>query len=171
MWKISYTIEAQNEVSAPYEKVWEQIVLLEQMKKWNPWLILDTSASTTPVLNDGQVGASYSWSGKNIGSGSMTITQIQKNKIDWTLQFFTPFESSAQASIQLIQKNDQTKIVWCLQSSLPIFLFFIKNKIQSLLTKDFQRGLKMLKHICENGPLETKTIIQPYHQNEPWYYV
>src|SRR5690349_2087361 len=91
--KKDFHLEKNITINAPQEKVWNNINTLGAMQKWSPWLEADPNVQTSIEGQDGEVNAIYKWKGnKEVGSGTQTITKIEKpNRIDTHLHFIEPF--------------------------------------------------------------------------------
>ena len=38
-----------------------------------------------------------------------------------------------------------------MEGTLPVFMFFMRRKMSSMVGKDYERGLAMLKQVVESG--------------------
>lgn len=140
-------------IKAPKEKVYDNIRNLQKWTAWSPWLILDPESKVT-VTDD---NTSYSWEGKRMGSGKMTVVDEKTNEwIKYDLLFLTPFKSQADIRFALKQSGANTEVTWHMESRLPFFLFFMKKIMTAFLGMDFQRGLYLLKDYCEDGKIHSR---------------
>ena len=136
--------------------------------EWSPWLIMEKEA-TVDVREDGKY---YKWKGKRIGSGEMTVTSEKENEnIHADLTFLTPYKSHAKIRLKLAPKGDQTTVTWEMDSSLPFFMFWMKKMMVAFLGMDFDRGLKMLKDLVENGKIASEMTIEGMGQFEGVKYI
>jgi len=121
--------------------------------EWSPWLITDPDCK----LSFAEDGTSYSWEGPVAGSGKIEVTDEQSpDRIDYRLTFLKPFRSTADVSFHFATKDESTQIDWTMDSSLPFFLFFLKDLMNAVIAMDYQRGLKMLKDRHELGSVPSK---------------
>lgn len=134
-------------VDASKDHVLSIVKDFNQWRTWSPWLILEPEAQMT-VASDGN---SYSWEGKRIGSGEMSIKRAGDNQVDYDLTFLTPYKSHADTAFKVEPQGDGSKVTWLMDSSLPFFMFFMKKKMEAWIGMDFERGLKMLKDYAETG--------------------
>lgn len=138
-------------VDASKDHVLSIVKDFNQWRAWSPWLILEPEAQMT-VAGD---GSSYSWEGKRIGSGEMSIKKAGDNRVDYDLTFLTPYKSHADTTFKVEQQGDGSKVTWLMDSSLPFFMFFMKRKMEAWIGMDFERGLKMLKEYAEKGKVNS----------------
>jgi effector-binding domain-containing protein len=143
-------------VDAPIDDVYSHVRDFHQWPKWSPWLILERECK----LDFAADGRSYSWNGAVIGSGNIAVADEKKNVwIEHRLTFLKPWKSTADVRFTFEQQSAGVKVTWSMDSSLPIFLFFLKNMMNSLIGMDYDRGLRMLKEQIETGSVASKVDI------------
>jgi effector-binding domain-containing protein len=137
--------------------------------KWSPWLIMDPEATVT-VQPDGK---SYSWTGKYVGSGEMKIEEETENQsVYCDLLFLTPYKSKAKTYFELKPVSDQkTEVTWFMDTTLPFFLFFMKSKMETMISMDYVRGLTLLKDLVEKGSTQCKLEFIGLEEKKPFDYV
>lgn len=82
----------------------------------------------------------------------MTVVSEKENlEMKADLTFLKPFKSQAKIGLFLTEKDGKTTVNWQMDSSLPFFMFWMKKIMIALLGMDFDRGLRMLKAIKEEG--------------------
>jgi len=141
------------EINAPIDKVFHVLNDFSTWQTWSPWLIMDPEAKVT-VSNDKK---SYEWEGPRSGSGSMKIVKEEDNKsIAIDLQFLKPWKSKAKTYLHLSEKENQTKVKWVMDSSLPFFMFWMKGMMENFIGMDYDRGLRLLKDFAEDGEVHSK---------------
>lgn len=142
-------IDKSIDIKAPKEKVFKTISDYNHWQAWSPWLIMEPEANVTVEAD----GKSYSWEGDKIGSGEMKITNEDLNKrLDMYLTFLKPWKSQAKVWFELEDGDDGvTKVRWLMDSSLPIFLFWMVKSMTAFVGMDYERGLSMLKDYIEMG--------------------
>jgi hypothetical protein len=76
-----------------------------------------------------------------------------------SITYFTPWKSHATASflLEVIDKKT-TQVTWLMNSSLPLFAFWMKKTMIKCIQNDYMRGLILLKDLVENGKIQTETI-------------
>ncbi len=140
-------------IDAPTTKIFQTLTDFSAWKVWSPWLISEPEA----VVDVRPDGNSYSWEGKRIGSGDMSISGSKDNEsIDYDLNFFKPWKSSSKVRFLLKPEGDQTKVTWIMDSSLPFFMFWMKKSMEAFVGMDYERGLRMLKEYVEKGEIDSQ---------------
>lgn len=135
-------------INAPPEEVFRVISNLEKWRPWNPWLVTEPDAQVEVAPG----GKAYSWRGKRIGTGSVRIiSETAPGDISLALKFVTPYKSKSKVVFRIEREDEGSRVFWSMDGSLPFFLFFLKDTMVSLLGRDFDRGLLMLKDFVETG--------------------
>lgn len=170
MFKISYTIEESIEIKASIDKVWENISSFKNMTKWSPWLVMDKKSKLDYSINDTEIGSKFSWDSNILWSWEETIKEITtKKEIKLDLNFLKPFKGNSKVKITLEQNSSIVKVVWTMDSTIPLFVFFLKKMISSMISRDFKRWLNMLKTLCETGNLETESMLDWISNYDSFY--
>lgn len=170
MFKISYEIEENIIIEKDIKTVWENIIYFNNSKKWSPWLILDKTCISNIEWTDWTLDAKYSWNWEIIWQWQQYLTEITNySEIKSKVIFIKPFKNTWEVSFKFEEVDDKTKVTWTLKSYLPIFLFFLKKMISSMLKRDLRRWLKMLKVVCEQWEIQTKTDIEKNIKLD-WFY-
>ena len=140
-------------IHAPIEKVHASVRDFKQWREWSPWVIAEPETE----LNYAADGRSYSWAGKIVGAGENgIIAEDAPNSIDYRLVFHKPWKSVAAVKFQFTPRDGATEVTWSMESSVPFFLFFMKNMMAAFIGMDYQRGLNMLKDYLETGTVPSK---------------
>jgi len=58
-----------------------------------------------------------------------------------------------------------------MQGRAPFYLFFMKWMVTPYISRDFHRGLVMLKELCETGKIETASVYEGEAQREAFAYI
>lgn len=132
------------------EHIYSILSNFNSWKAWSPWLISEPEASIR-ISSDGKY---YEWSGARVGSGNMSITDEKEFQISYVLNFVKPWKSKAKTTFRLSQIGNLVQVTWTMDSSLPIFMFFMKKMMEQLIGMDYERGLFMLKDYCEKGKVD-----------------
>ncbi|MEL6105142.1 MAG: GyrI-like domain-containing protein [Planctomycetota bacterium] len=135
--------------------------------EWSPWLLADPKTTVTVSENADDVGAIYGWDGEIVGAGSMEHLGLSapaehgnQGSIQCKLRFTRPWKSEADVRFVIVPSDPSgksTTVHWEMDSNLPFFLFWMKGMMQSLISMDYERGLKMAKELIESGRIESKT--------------
>lgn len=135
-------------INAPVSQVLETVRDFKTWSKWSPWLICDPECSLT-FDSDGD---GYSWEGPVAGSGGMRVESVHPHpEISYALTFLKPWKSTAKFQFQFKEAKGGTEVTWKMQSSLPFFMFFMKQMMVAMIGRDYTRGLAMLKDFVETG--------------------
>jgi carbon monoxide dehydrogenase subunit G len=139
-------------INAPPEKVFEQINTLKNWEKWSPWHKLDPNMKLEYEGAPAGVGAKYTWESqqRNVGSGSLAITQSTTNYLIQTAMDFGG-QGQAKGTFKLEKEQAATKVTWSMDSDLgksPIAKFF-GLLMDKMVGPDFEKGLNNLKSVSE----------------------
>lgn len=168
---MKYQVTKSTTINAPIDKVRPLIENFQNWDSWSPWRIVEPECPTEVTGSPGEVGHKMSWDGEIIGSGSNTLNSIKSDSISYDLAFLKPFKSKAKVSFQIAEQNDQTKVTWTMDSSMPFFLFFMVKTMKNWIGMDYDRGLRMLKEISENGEVKASTTNKGIQDYEGFSYV
>ena len=140
-------------IDAPIDQIYASVRDFKQWSKWSPWAIAEPDCPMTYAAD----GSGYSWNGKIIGSGGITIaSESAPHRIDHKLQFLKPFRSKADVYFTFTKVEGGVEVTWAMDSSLPFFLFFMKGSMETFIGMDYTRGLMMLKSQMETGGVPSK---------------
>lgn len=134
--------------------VFNNVADLSKYHEWNPWQKEDPNAQHEVVGQAKTKGHKYSWNGKRVGIGSLTLKNVEENKsIDFDLDFVKPFKSHADDGwlFEAITENS-CKVTWhnggALAAGMPRLM---GPMITKQLNKQFEVGLKNLEALCAKG--------------------
>ena len=146
-------VEKSIKIQAPSDVVFPEISSFSKMNEWSPWMKLDPTMEQSIEGQDGTVGATHKWSGNDkVGVGQQKIIAIDENKgIKTKLNFMEPWESEADAFIELASMEDETEVTWGFVSPLPkpMNVMALFMDMEEAVGKDYQKGLNSLKTIVE----------------------
>jgi hypothetical protein len=146
-------------INAPKEIVWENVSKFSNFQKWNPFSLHDPHMESKIEGTDGTVGAVYRWKGnKDVGSGTQTYKALNPySHVGIDLQFMEPYESKANAFINLEPEGKAQKVTWGFDSETPYPMNAVMPFInmEKMMDADFSLGLENLKQLCEAGMSET----------------
>src|SRR5688572_14360484 len=158
----AFHVEKSIEINVSPDTVYLSISDFANWRHWSPWLILEPE-SKVEVKSGGK---EYSWEGKRTGSGEMKV--LKENppmRMDMVITFLKPWKSTSSVWFELKPAGRGTHLTWCMDGSLPFFLFFMKKIMTAYIGMDFSRGLGMLKDYLETGNVPSKLTfkgITPY---------
>lgn len=148
----TFRIERSVSIKAPPERIAPLINDFHNMQTWSAWEKIDPTMQRTYSGADSGVGAKYAWQGnKDIGSGSMEITESTPTKIAMKLDFTAPFEAHNQVEFTLTPNNEGTTVNHAMFGPSPYIskvmgLVFSMDKMVGV---KFEEGLAALKASAE----------------------
>ena len=141
------------DIKASKSEIFKHINDFNNWIPWSPWLLMEPEAKVTVAADS----KSYEWDGDRVGSGNMKVIEEQGEEyINFDLNFLKPWKSSSTTNFKLEETNDGTTVTWTMNSSLPFFLFWMKNMMKAFVGADYERGLDMLKSLVEKGEIHSK---------------
>ena len=90
-----YNVEKITFIDKPVRDVMNKVGDLNFYASWNPWQQADPSSTKTVTGTPQTPGHKYSWHGKKVGEGSLTINSVDENHIHFDLEFLKPWKSHA----------------------------------------------------------------------------
>ncbi len=145
-------------IDAPPEQVYALLSDFSAWEGWSPWAKLDPNAAMT--ISGSGLGQTMSWASDNpkVGQGTQTIVALEApNALTTHLEFGDM--GSADATFTLLPEDDQTHVVWSLDSNMregvpllaqPINTYF-GFLMDSMVGNDYEVGLQNLKNLAEGN--------------------
>lgn len=157
----AFNVVSSINIDAPTSRVRDVLADYETWPSWSPWLIMEPDSKLTYKGTAGELGHGYDWSGDKVGAGGMTTTALDANRMESDLRFLKPFKSQADVAFDFESVGDnETKVTWYMDSSLPFFMFFMVNKMKAMIGMDYDRGLRMLKDYVEKGSVPSGVSVE-----------
>lgn len=158
----NYQVERSLIIDAPKEIVFKHIKYWNAWRAWSPWAERDKQMLVWVSGTDGEPGSIYSWTGNPdiTGKGEMINTGVKENQeITYHLRFIEPFESESDGYLRLLSDGKQVKALWGFKGhyNFPVNVMMLFMDMDSAVGSDFERGLELLKKICEQ---EAKDVLQ-----------
>jgi len=149
----SYDVKKTTVINCPPEKVFDHVADLNHYHAWNPWARTEPAAAHKVEGAPKQPGHKYSWEGKKIGVGSLTLGKATPGKsVDFDLRFIKPFKSQADDLWSFEAKDGGTLVTWHNKGPLSYPMARMMGPmIKGQLNKQFEEGLRNLKQLCETG--------------------
>lgn len=147
----TFHIEKTIVIDKPVAHVMEKVKDLNYYSKWNPWQQMDPTSKNDITGTPGVPGHKYSWNGKKVGMGSLTLKNVDHSHIHFLLEFFKPWKSKAKDNWLFEPWGDMdTKVTWQNSGGLPWPIARLMGPtLQKSLSKQFEQGLANLKNMCE----------------------
>ena len=161
---MKYQVAKSIDIKAPLEHVRGFVCDFSKWQEWSPWLIVEPSCSVDVTGPADQPGHTMSWDGEVVGSGIEKLIRSEEQLLTYDLEFLKPFKSKSKVRFQFKTNGNSTSVDWIMDAKMPLFLFFLTNLFKSLIGMDFERGLKMLKAIAENGKVPAETSMIGYQE-------
>lgn len=148
-----FNIEKTIVIAKPVADVMDKVGNLNRYSEWNPWQQSDPSTKKDITGTPNTPGHKYTWEGKKVGLGSLTLNSIDDKHIHFDLQFLKPWKSQAKDNWLFEQwGNGETKVTWQNSGSLPWPIARLMGPmLQKSLSKQFEQGLDNLKKMVENS--------------------
>ena len=140
-------------INKPVADVMNKVGDLNNYASWNPWQQMDPAASKVITGSPKSIGHKYSWHGKKIGMGSLTINSIDDTHIHFDLEFLKPWKSHAKDDWSFEKHNDwETSVTWHNSGDLPWPMARLMGPlINKNLNHQFEKGLNNLKKLIEES--------------------
>lgn len=150
----SKTVSRSISINASQKVVFGQLANFENWKKWDAWFAKDTLQERTyfGTLNDKK--QRYSWSSQNedVGNGRVEMNDI--DGIDKLTHTFYFDERPKKGIFLLNTEGKKTTVLWEMQSELDYPFKLMNYFMDPLVGPDFELGLKNLKNLTENMPVQ-----------------
>lgn len=146
-----YYIEKTAIINNSVPNVMNRVADLTNYAAWNPWQQSDPSATGTIDGIPKTIGHKYAWQGRKIGTGSLTIRDIDEKHVHFILQFIKPWKAFA-SDDWLFEEwgSGETKVTWSNNGEFPYPIARLMGPgITKTLNKQFEQGLINLKRMCE----------------------
>ncbi len=151
-----YSVEERVTIDRPLDEVYGFAKLLKNQGQYSKWQLMDPDMEHYYEGVDGTVGFVSGWKSDNpdVGEGEQEIIAIKdKERIDYELRFFVPFEASDKAYLVFKEITpNQTEVSWGFEGRMeyPMNLMIPLMGMETMIADDFQVGLQNLKGLLEN---------------------
>jgi len=173
MFTLPMKIEKSIVIDRSVNDVYETVANFNTWRDWSPWLCQEPECSVSVIGAAGKQGHKQHWDGKRIGSGEMALISSLKNtQISYDLTFLKPWKSHCKVAFDFSeQEENKTRLTWCMDGTLPIFMFFMREPMTAMVGSDYERGLTMLKELEENGSVPSIIDVAGKVRQNHFYYV
>ncbi|MGF1637930.1 MAG: GyrI-like domain-containing protein [Cyclobacteriaceae bacterium] len=148
-----YKVERTVSINAPDYVVMDHLRHLKKTDAWSPWADYDPNMVHSYNGKDGAPGASATWEGnKEVGKGSQELILVEPNRVESTVTFIEPWESTSNSYFQLSPEGETTNVAWGFSgvNPFPWNVMTLFMNMDEMLGKDFERGLNKLKENTES---------------------
>lgn len=151
----NYRVERSIEMNTKPEVVFAQINSLKHWPEWTAWTVVKYSDMKISFSGpESGVGATYAWTGKTSGTGTLTITAAEAPKsVGYTLDFENGKHVSTGA-LAIEPRGTNVLVRWHNAGDLganPVNRIF-GLLMDRMMGPDFEEGLRKLKQRVETAP-------------------
>lgn len=146
-------VVASHEIDARPATVFALVNDFNRVSQWSPWLETDPNARVEISGPERGVGASMSWDGLVLGSGSQVITESRPYELIDTL--INPNEPSvARSRFEFRDTGSSTIVDWSFEADYGYNLVgrFTALLLRGVIRKDYESGLRSLAALAESLP-------------------
>ena len=148
----TYQVQREVEIAATPAAVFANLEDFKRWRDWSPWEKLEPEMQRTYAGAERGVGASYSWQGDKVGSGSTKVTEATApQKLGIELAFVKPFEETNRQAFSLTPTAAGTRVRWSMHGPLRLGgrVMSLFTDMDKIIGRDFETGLSQLKQLCE----------------------
>lgn len=133
-------VERSMTINAPAASVYNQVNTLKNWENWSPWVRMDPEMKTSYTGVTSGKGATYSWTGPEVGSGSLTISDsFPFSNIKTNLTFD---QGGGNGTWTFVDKGDQTEVTWAMDTHMSWPSNLMGLMMDGMLGPTFEDGLK-----------------------------
>lgn len=141
-------------ITAPPQQVYAEVVDLKHFNHWSPWFGIDPATRYVLAGKLGQPGQQLSWQSDNpsVGKGSMTLVESNApGYVAFKLDFGP--QGQADSYFRIRKDGKQSEVTWGFRTNFgnDIAGRYFGLMMDSVLGKDFEKGLASLKKTVEEG--------------------
>lgn len=147
-----FRVERSLRIEAPPERVYALIEDLKGFNTWNPYARKDPAMKQRYGDVTRGPGAFYAWESKEVGIGSMKITDVQApTRVTIALDFEQPFTAHNIAEFTLRPDGSGTQVTWAMHGPANFMskLMGVFFDMDRMVGPDFEAGLANLKTAAE----------------------
>lgn len=149
----TFTVQRSSTMAAPPAAVFAQVNDFQAWDAWSPWKELDPNAKVSRSAPSSGKGATFSWSGNDqIGEGSLTIRDSRPDElVDIEQVFVRPFPGKARMLFTFAPEAGGTRVTWTMDGTNSFLgkAMCMVVDMDSMVGKDFERGLANMKSVAE----------------------
>ncbi|MBT2746437.1 MULTISPECIES: SRPBCC family protein [unclassified Lysobacter] len=146
-------VERSITIDRPPGEVHAMLDSYKRFNEWSPWFEIEPTAKYAYSGPESGVGAAMSWEGAKVGKGSQRITEsVPQQKVVNALDFDG---TQATGIFGLQVQGAGTRVTWTLESEHGnnlVSRWFGLLLLDSMVGKDYEKGLAKLKLVLESEP-------------------
>lgn len=171
MFSLPFSLSRSKKIDHSIQDVFKMVGDFSTWKAWSPWLCQEPECPVKISGNSLEKGHQQKWDGKRIGTGEMMLVELKADQLlAYELNFTKPWKSKSEVSFEFVAEGGSTIVTWKMKGSVPIFLFFLRNKMASFVGADYERGLLMLKELLETGKVLSAVKFKGVVERDGFYY-
>ena len=175
----AFIVSRATEIDADTQTVFARLRDFSTWRNWSPWMLADPDTQLEMLGDPADQGGGYRWESDIVGAGEMRHVALSPPKspqeageIRADLRFLKPWKSQSEVSffvtpVKTANGSTATRVQWDMKGSLPLFLFFMKKMLVSMVGMDYDRGLRMLKEWIETDQVSSHTRVLGLCQTAP----
>lgn len=139
-------------IKASPERIAAYINDLRRHVEWSPWEKMDPGMARSYSGSPVGVGQHYDWdSKKDVGAGSLHITEITATRTKMNLDFVRPFKSNNFVDFAFEPKGEATQVTWTMRGVTPYWakIMHVFVDAEKMVGGAFDQGLSDLKQLAE----------------------
>ncbi len=148
----TFAVQRSVTIRSTPDKLLPLISDLRQFNTWNPYAKKDPQMQIAYRGPASGAGAAFDFKGNgNVGSGSITIVDVQPGKVAMTLDMTAPMACHNAIEYTLKAHGDQTEVTWAMRGPSPFIgkLMGVIFNMDRMVGQDFETGLASLKAQAE----------------------
>jgi hypothetical protein len=149
----NFSVRRSATIKSSPDKIVALVGDFHQWSSWSPWEHLDPKMERTFAGPASGTGAVYSWKGNSdVGSGRMEITSLEPaSKVAIKLDFLEPIASHSVTEFTVQPQGELSTVTWQMSGPMPFIskLMSVFTSMDSMIGKDFEKGLANLKAVAE----------------------
>jgi hypothetical protein len=148
----SFQVARSTTVQAPPQRLHAMINDLRQFNTWNPYNKKDPAMQGEYHGPQAGPGAAFHFKGnKDVGSGSIQITDSAPGRVTMQLHMLEPFEGRNTVQFTLRPQGQATEVTWAMSGASPYIARIVGlfMDMDRMIGRDFESGLADLKQRAE----------------------
>ncbi len=144
----SFVVSRQEVFKKSKQEVWHKFSRFKKWESWSQWHRQDNSISYIYYGKQGRKGAGVSWEGKQIGKGSMVVTEIIPfNELSYAIQL-SAWDSETEGKITLSETEEGTLVEWKTTGNLSFWMrpFGSLGFFDTRIGKDFELSFQAIRN-------------------------
>ena len=146
----AYLVRRSLSMNVERQRVFDKVRDMASWKEWSPWLLHEPATRLAFSDDVDQEGGFYTWDGRLVGAGKLTHVRFTGvERIEQRIEFTRPFKAVSKVWWEFAEDGGQTEVTWCMQGRMPFVLRFMTDMTRSMIEKDYDLGLAMLRGVLD----------------------